>query len=123
MSSTRKERRWRQSLVSTMSSTRKGGGVGGEGRHRPGHGAASQIPILRCRQNKSSKGIVFMGSRMKIKPFGGARPLISIEGVENPFQTGPILAQDPSTACHYRLVHIDEGQQTSFSQLLARAVE
>jgi hypothetical protein len=77
MSSARKERRWRQSLVSTMSSTRKGGGVGGEGRRRPGHGAAcrhwcgnggsflflsedllsqhyakiAQIPILRCSQN------------------------------------------------------------------------
>jgi hypothetical protein len=61
---------------------------------------------------------------MTIKPFGGARPLISIEAVENPFQTGPI-AQDLSysTACHDRLVHIDEVQQTSFSQLLARAVE
>jgi hypothetical protein len=27
---------------------------------------------------------------VKIEPFGGARRLISMEAVENPFQTGPL---------------------------------
>jgi hypothetical protein len=71
-------------------------------RRRPGHGVAclhwcgdgdiflflsedllsqhyvktAQTPILCCRQNEASKGIVSMGSQVKIGPFGGARRLI-----------------------------------------------
>jgi hypothetical protein len=96
-----------------MSSARKGGGAGGEGWRCPGYGtaclqtgAATGVVFCFCLRTcycsvlqklrfcvvgkmRLPGGIVSMGSRVKIRPFGGARRLISMEAIENPLQTGP----------------------------------
>jgi hypothetical protein len=50
---------------------------------------ASRRSILLFRQKEALKGMMSVGSGVRIRLFGGIRSLIPMKTAENPFQTGP----------------------------------